>query len=344
EEKGYGADELDRREVNLAKGENYDPTYLRINGAGAVPTLVVPMDRYIGPEIESRYKSISDVSKILDFLDKSRTVVSRTHTTSHSPAPALAPATVDGLNKSTAIIELVHSPALDLEFLYLSAKSADELARKAQGEEGAYLRQRFARLSDALNPPANTAIPDPNEPAPSLTARSRSLLEAKHALYAGYLKAYDSVAATPSSGDVQEFVSKGKSTWETGIKAALDAMEQTIKVSHVAVGEESQDNRSEAAQEKGSIPAQPPASAAAPTSTTGTDGSAHPAGLILGEQLSLADLHLFPWLARAVELSGGGLTVEGITKLEAQINAPVGERIKWFWEAMLQRESVKKIY
>lgn len=62
-----------------AKGENFEPTYLRLNPAGTsftihplctthsqrgvpgtVPTLVVPLDKTISPEIESRYKAIQD--------------------------------------------------------------------------------------------------------------------------------------------------------------------------------------------------------------------------------------------------------------------------------------------
>ena len=63
-----------------AKGENFDPSYLRLNphgmwgsayrsrnnrtqlsdNAGTVPTLVVPLEKTLSPEIESRYKAIQD--------------------------------------------------------------------------------------------------------------------------------------------------------------------------------------------------------------------------------------------------------------------------------------------
>lgn len=44
---------------------------------------------------------------IVEFLDKSRSPLSRTHTTSSAPAPALTPATIAFTIKSNAIIELL---------------------------------------------------------------------------------------------------------------------------------------------------------------------------------------------------------------------------------------------
>ncbi|PSS37653.1 hypothetical protein PHLCEN_2v477 [Hermanssonia centrifuga] len=60
EEKGYAPDEIDLKEVDLFKGENFSPSYLRINNNATVPTLVVPLETTLDPEVESRYKAIKD--------------------------------------------------------------------------------------------------------------------------------------------------------------------------------------------------------------------------------------------------------------------------------------------
>lgn len=63
---------------SLAKGENFSPSFLRINpkgtihittplaisdsriSSGTVPTLVVPLQNTLAPDMESRYKAITD--------------------------------------------------------------------------------------------------------------------------------------------------------------------------------------------------------------------------------------------------------------------------------------------
>ncbi|KAK2461931.1 hypothetical protein APHAL10511_006394 [Amanita phalloides] len=113
EEKGYGSDEVDLKPVDLSKGENYDTTYLRINSKATVPALVVPLANTLSEEVESRYKAITDSKAIVEFLDKSRSATSTTHTTSTAPAPTLTPATVEFTNISNQIITLLHSDIAD---------------------------------------------------------------------------------------------------------------------------------------------------------------------------------------------------------------------------------------
>jgi hypothetical protein len=94
EEKGYGKDELNLKPVDLcvssssverhslthplAKGENFSPSFLRLNAkgsicittplaisyqhasSGTVPTLIVPLANTLAPDMESRYKAITD--------------------------------------------------------------------------------------------------------------------------------------------------------------------------------------------------------------------------------------------------------------------------------------------
>lgn len=66
----------------------------------------------------------------------------------------------------------------------------------------------------------------------------------------------------------------------------------------------------------------------------------------LGDQLSLPDLHLATWLARAVHVAGGKAEKEGIDALEAKIGGgwKVGDKLGEFWDATLERPSFKKVY
>ncbi|KAF8525149.1 hypothetical protein BU17DRAFT_41979 [Hysterangium stoloniferum] len=144
EEKGYGIDELELKTVDLKSGENFAPAYLRINPHGTVPTLVVPLEKTLGTGIPNKYRALSDTKLILEFLDKSRSAASRTHTTSLAPAPALAPATISLAEIYNKIISLLHSSSID--FINTEAVTPEELAAKARGPRAAYIKERQAAL------------------------------------------------------------------------------------------------------------------------------------------------------------------------------------------------------
>jgi glutathione S-transferase len=128
EEKGYGKDELDLKLVDLSQGENFSPAFLRLNPIGTVPTMVVPLENTLSTDMESRYKAITDTEAIVAFLDKSRSVMSHTHTTSAAPAPALSPATVALSSTAKSIIALVHSSPASPELLfYFNARDSTTL-------------------------------------------------------------------------------------------------------------------------------------------------------------------------------------------------------------------------
>lgn len=93
---------------------------------------------------------------------------------------------------------------------------------------------------------------------------------------------------------------------------------------------------------------------------------------MLGDQISIADLHLAAWLARIVVLSGGRISDEGdvaITMVESHIGPgfqfernyaalpAIGatsrqnvthptyqSKLAVFWDAMRERSSFKKVY
>jgi hypothetical protein len=77
---------------------------------------------------------------------------------------------------------------------------------------------------------------------------------------------------------------------------------------------------------------------------------------MLGDQISIADIHLSAWLARLVKLSGGSSSDDGnsaIAKLEAHIGGGFKlprdshfqqNSLAAFWDAMKVRRSWKEVY
>ncbi|KAG8965242.1 hypothetical protein FRC03_000787 [Tulasnella sp. 419] len=296
-------------------------TTVRINSTSGVPTLVVPLDKYVGPETESRYKAIVDTKSILDFIDKSRTIISRTHTTSSAPAPALAPATIDHLSVTNNLITSLHSPELDPIFFTVSATDQSELAEKANGPAGLYVKQRQEAIlrhlaSDEANP---------------LSSRYKTLLEKEKEINGALLKVYQSTSGEQDP-DTSAFFEKSKKKWQEELKTVLETFEKTIKDNHDSSGESAE------------------AKAAASARGPSAEGEDPPTGTyLLGDQISLVDLHFFVWLARLVYLSGGDLSVAGLSKLEEKINKggdgwKLGENVRLFWQSILIRDSVKKVY
>ncbi|KAJ7786284.1 hypothetical protein B0H16DRAFT_1489923 [Mycena metata] len=119
EEKGYAEDEVDLKLVDLAKGENFSVSFLRLNLKGTVPTLVVPFKDSLSDDVESRYKAVTDPRAIVNLLDQSRSPLSRTRTTSTAPAPSLAPATVAFSTTSNALLDILHAEAVSPDALTL---------------------------------------------------------------------------------------------------------------------------------------------------------------------------------------------------------------------------------
>merc|ERR1712157_402708 len=97
-EKGYASTDLDLKIVDLLKGENFDPSFLRINSKGTVPALVVPLLETTSAEVDTKFRAITDTKLILEFLDKSRSqnTLAANADSAAAPAPILAPATIEG--------------------------------------------------------------------------------------------------------------------------------------------------------------------------------------------------------------------------------------------------------
>lgn len=77
--------------------------------------------------------------------------MSKTHTTSVKPAPSLSPATVEAAGVSEVLINLVHAPENDPNFLILACKDEAELAKKSAGFEGSvYVLGRAKAMDEYL--------------------------------------------------------------------------------------------------------------------------------------------------------------------------------------------------
>lgn len=240
--------------------------------------------------------------------------MSRTHTTSVHPAPSLSPATIDALTKSSSIIDLVHSDTLDPEFLFLSALTPTALQTKASGFEAAYLKSRVEALRTAIHGTEGGA----------LSSRAKAVLVAKQTVYEGYLKVYEAKGEGPEG---EAFLKLSRKAWEEDVKDALAKVEGIIKVSHVAGGEEPSSSGGSPTQSSTPInKVEPNRGSTGATHTSETsrganapEPSAKPGAFILGEHLCLADMHLFPWLAKVVALCGGGLNKDGLKAVEKVI-------------------------
>ncbi|RDX55810.1 hypothetical protein OH76DRAFT_1396154 [Lentinus brumalis] len=324
EEKGYGSDEINLKSVDLAKGENFAPAYLRINPGATVPTLVVPLEKTLSAEIDSRYKAIQDTKSIVEFLDKSRSAQSRTHTTSTAPSPSLAPATIAFSVQSNQIIELLHSPAADPNALfYMNARSEGELKELAK-----QLLPFVSGRRDALL----KLLADSDSGAIQVSDKTKAFWQVKLIATEKFLQVYQD--ADKSEGELseearqarQEYLRSANSAW-SNLKDVLSALNKEII-----------------------------------------------APFVLGDQVSVADLHLAAWLARIASLSGASVSDDGNTAV-AKIEAHVGDsfslsrefsvaearrragipvtgvepterqsKLAAFWDAVKERPSWKKVY
>ncbi|KAI0348597.1 hypothetical protein BDW22DRAFT_1350836 [Trametopsis cervina] len=324
EEKGYGPDEVDLKEVDLGRGENFDPTYLRINANATVPTLVVPLSTTLEPEVESRYKAIKDTKSIVEFLDKSRSPQSRTHTTSTAPAPTLAPATIAFSSASNGVIDLLHSlPADPNALFFLNARNDEELKQVTP-----ILRPLLHAKTDAI-----TELIRQNEGSDiKVSEKTVKFWELRRAASAMMLDVIDegdkSVGELDDTGkhSRQEYFTAATNGW-TALQEVLTTLSKEI------IGP-----------------------------------------FVLGDQLSLADLHLAAWLTHIAWLSGASASDDGnaaVAAIEAHIgnnfalpkDFSVAEarrraglpattvdpnerqaRLAAFWDAIKERPSWKKVY
>ncbi|OCH96128.1 hypothetical protein OBBRIDRAFT_787578 [Obba rivulosa] len=323
EEKGYGPDEIDLKEVDLSKGENFQPAYLRINPNATVPTLVVPLEDTLSPEIASRYKAIQNSKAIVEFLDKSRSTMSRTHTTSSAPSPTLSPATIAFNTLSNKIIDLLHSENASPWYMTHYARDVPGLRAVARARLPAFT----ARVQTLEQLIADSTVDHihVSEKTRLFWEGRRDVLDRLRSVYADAEKDTADLDETAHARR-EEYFATARTAW-AHVKAVL------VQLSTDMIGPFS-----------------------------------------LGDQLSIADLHLAAWVTRLAVVSGATAADDGDTvvrKVEAHVGGglslprdlsvaearrrngvPATEtdvdeqqaRLAAFWDAIKERPSWKKVY
>ncbi|KAF8586905.1 hypothetical protein K439DRAFT_1552213 [Ramaria rubella] len=109
-ELGYG-DDIVEKQLNLAEGANFQPSFLRLNPNATLPTLSTP---------EGTYTSTKEVLRYL-----------------LQNAPKAG-----GKSSHTHLISKLHSTAIDPNFSMLAARSEEDIKAKAKGFGLAYVRGR----------------------------------------------------------------------------------------------------------------------------------------------------------------------------------------------------------
>ncbi|EST08609.1 Glutathione S-transferase, N-terminal [Kalmanozyma brasiliensis GHG001] len=300
-EKGYASSDIDIKTVDLVKAENFDPSYLRINSKGTVPTLVVPLLETTSAEVATKFRAITDTKAILEFLDKSRRASAVSGDEAAAPAPILAPATIEGKAVSDEIIRLVHDASVDPNFLLLGARSEAELNAAKGGLPGTFVTNR------------NNA----------LLAHARELESGSAS------KAFDG-SANPKSSAIHENLKKWyankiesqallTSAYVNGDAAAIAQLTQATTAGWKAVGE-----------------------------TLAKLETVVQGPFALGDQISLADLHVIPWLARlgavATGLTGDKDPLASLNAVLGASGGKVGEKVRGLWTNFSERPSFKTVY
>lgn len=204
---------------------------------------MVPLQKTLSEDVDSRYKAITEtkvradssyaekrltcMKAIVEFLDKSRSALSRTHTTSSAPAPALAPATIAFSSASNVIIDdLLHSQQGNPNSLKsLNARDeaslrilAAELLPKVQGKHQALVQY----ISDAQSEKIHVS-----EKTKSFWAEKKTATEAILDVYKDAQKPTAGLDAAAKQKR-EEFFQTAKEAWEVSLKAVLLRLSQDI--------------------------------------------------------------------------------------------------------------------
>ncbi|KAG0151115.1 hypothetical protein CROQUDRAFT_651650 [Cronartium quercuum f. sp. fusiforme G11] len=305
-EKGYTTDQYNLRTVNLFKGENFCPEFLRLNPRGTVPVLVVPV---INPEPDhpQKYKSLTDSAQILEFLDVSRKPHSSHHSSNLNPAPTLSPAIISAKMESDKLINLVHDELHDLNFLKRGCLNWEDVEKK--GSEYSVIKQFINNRIEALE--------KYSEENSTATNAIKSVWEDRLKSDKQIMEIY-SKSATPEVAN--EFFKRTLKVWEK-VVMMLGKIFRTI--------------------------------------------ASHNGDYILGEQISLVDLHIGAWLARLFTILGYAEAPSSSTNPTSGLNLhqrlqsvlSIGELvfdqeelkkvcvgIEKYWSVLSARDSFRQVY
>ena len=250
----------------------------------------------------------------MEFLDKSRSAISVTHTTSTAPAPSLTPATVEFSNASNQVISLLHSDEADPNHLqYVNAydeASLRDLARTILPVIAAKRAALEQHLSDAGA--GRLQVSD------KVIKLWKERKAAQDKWYAVLSEAETLTSELTPEGKLkrEEFFGIAAKAWGQDLKAVVLKLSKEIRGPFVL----------------------------------GRCCAWH-AQLILtcaGDQFSVADVHLIAWVARVLHLAGATAEDDGRSAV-AKLADRAGledklERLGEFWEAARGRRGWQKVY
>ncbi|GAA6013504.1 hypothetical protein JCM11491_006103 [Sporobolomyces phaffii] len=279
-EKNYTEEELDERTVDLGKGENFSPAFLKLSPSGHVPVLVVPYEHTLDDTIPTKFRALSGTKDICDFLDLSSTRSATHH------APALSPATVQRSADSKELIAHVHTEeAPDPNKLLLSFRTEQERDAKFNGLVGGFLKGRQSALERYAKEVGDS------------DARLKVFYE-KKILENGSL-----IAMYEGKADSTAWQQASQTMWAQ-VPKTLALLEQKLEET---------------------------------------------APYLLGDQVSLADLHVGAWFARILA-SAGVTDLADLSKALKQLESnfadgeKVGAKTERWAENLFERKSFKQVY
>ncbi|GAA5966538.1 hypothetical protein JCM3765_000951 [Sporobolomyces pararoseus] len=279
-EKNYTEEELDEKTVDLGKGENFSPAFLKLSPDGHIPVLVVPYEHTLDDTIPTKFRALTGTKDICDFLDLSSTRSATHH------APALSPATVQRSADSKELIAHVHKEeAPDPNKLLLSFRNEQERDIKFKGLVGGFLNGRQGALERYAKEVGGS------------DAKLKAFYEKKIAENGGLIAMYEGKVDSTS--------------WQQASQLMWSQVPKTLALLESKLEDT--------------------------------------APYLLGDQISLADLHVAAWFARI--LAAAGVTKvtdlpQALKQLEANFadGEKVGAKTERWAENLFERKSFKQVY
>jgi len=150
---------------------------------------------------------------LIEFLDKSRSATSHTHTTSSAPAPSLSPATVEFANISAKIIDIIQADEVSPDHLqHLNAR--DRVSLQELGKSLVpVLKSKQAAIVGYLTECDNETI---------------RMSEKTKAFWRNKRMAIETVLRVFSGGDVDEYLVHSKKMWEVTIPGVLTKLNKEL--------------------------------------------------------------------------------------------------------------------
>jgi hypothetical protein len=237
----------------------------------------------------------------LTFLDKSRSAQSKTHSTSGLPAPALAPATIEFSSKSSSLISKLHEENLDPNNLFFCNAHDDASFKRLSQFMLPFLKGRDEALTRLLQESRSGEYT-------YVSGKVKSLWESKQQANSVLLEVFvesdkDSAQLDPEARKKrEEYFEAARLAWKVNLKEGLTYINEQIAGPYVL----------------GKLQRLPSASLA--SSQAGRN-------IILGDQPSLADMHLAAWFARVAFLAGAQYQDNSIQVL-GKIQQRIGDGFK----------------